>query len=102
MAGTVSWMSASRITTASIQPPRKPARRPSRHAGRQRQHDGGEPDHQRHPAAVEDGRQHVAPLVVGAQQMAGAGRGEGIHQVQGLQVEGIERRHPRREQGAEK
>ena len=29
MAGTVSWMSASRMTTASTQPPRKPASRPS-------------------------------------------------------------------------
>ena len=79
-----------------------------RDADRDREHHRGKADQQRHARAEKDRREHVAALIVGAEQEHAAGHGarlarlgEAVHQVERGGIEGILRRDPRREDRGE-
>src|SRR5690606_97756 len=75
-----------------------------RDADHQREHDGGQAHQQGDARAIQDGGQHVAALVVGAQQEPWiaidrpGGRDIGVQQVEGGQVEGVVGGYQGREQ----
>ena len=60
--------SVRRISTASVQPPKKPAVIPTTEPMTHRQDRGGEADEQADARAPDELRQHAAPEVVGAQR----------------------------------
>jgi hypothetical protein len=76
-----------------------------RHAEHGSEGDGGEAHDERDAAAVDDGREDVAALVVGAEQELGRAallpdrRGEGVHQAEAGRIERVMRRDPGGERG---
>jgi len=91
-----------------VQPSARVTReQPQTHAEHHRQHHRGHAHQQRDARAVEDRRQHISALIVGAEQVrqpavGEPGRGQQrIVQRQRGQIEGTVRRDPRRENRAE-
>ena len=80
-AGRASIPSASRISTASGQPPRHAANKPDGGAERRRGQRHGEADGQRDARAEEQAQQDVAAELVGAERVFGGGRGVAGEQV---------------------
>ena len=103
--GKGSWMSARRMIPASTKRAEVRRRQSQRETDRQRQHRARDAHEERDADAVEDRRQHVAALVVGAEPvgLAGgsralSGRELGIEHVELREVVGVLRRDERRRQ----
>ena len=104
IAGNESWMSTMRMISDSVRPPKyaagRPVARPMTSASDRR----GDADAETDAQPVEDRRQHVAALVVGAEPERPAGgrlgprRQPAVHDVELREVVRVLRRDQRREQ----
>jgi hypothetical protein len=91
----------------SSQPPKKPGQQPEHHADHERKRHRHQPDDQRDARAVDHGRENVAALVVGAEQvLAGAfgapcRRQPCVAEFERREIEGVVRGDPSGEQRAD-